>query len=421
MIFEPYDDERAVMRRIHRHAGTSDYAIIRVTQTMVDKNNIDANGLFRLFLEDAGVVDYNALPPGGANKEVTEAVFIQADREDPFELRMYTVAGSGGRSDRRFSIETFAQKVREHRIEVDDLLYFCTRNRPDGTHQICMIDVTHNIPNDISLQHCFGRDATQQALDELREQLRSVVQGGPYANVKGVGNISPKDAGDTFESLMGIKTNNDPGADYHGLIEFKTKLAKTLDTLFTLRPRFDGTPIADYEPNDRSRVSAFARKYGYESEKHPGQQSLYITIASEQAPRNGQGFYLQVDYDLRRVNLMHHEPAGDIVTAYWNFVELRQELENKHPATLWVTAEVVQSGTTSRVALFRYTQAGFSQTPQFTTFLTLIEQGIISYDWRGYTSPTGSYVGKNHGNAWRIDRRYKDELFDRMEILDLGL
>ena len=53
-----------------------------------------------------------------------------------------------------------------------------------------------------------------------------------------------------------------------------------MDTRFTLRPEFEGTPIASYETEDEKRVSAFARYYGYNSDKHPGCRSLYITVGT---------------------------------------------------------------------------------------------------------------------------------------------
>ena len=45
------------------------------------------------------------------------------------------------------------------------------------------------------------------------------------------------------------------------------------------------------------------------------------------------------------------------------------------------------------------------------TFLSLIKSGIITYDWRGYTSKTGKYSGKNHGNGkcYRGDDEHKGE------------
>ena len=53
------------------------------------------------------------------------------------------------------------------------------------------------------------------------------------------------------------------------------------------------------------------------------------------------------------------------------------------------------------------------------TFLSLIKSGIITYDWRGYTSKTGKYSGKNHGNAWRIKPNEKAELFGEIEKVEL--
>ena len=84
----------------------------------------------------------------------------------------------------------------------------------------------------------------------------------------------------------------------------------------------------------------------------------------------------------------------------------------KHPSTLWVKAE---RRVVNNIVQFRYTEIEFSRAPRFTTFLSLIKAGKITYDWRGYTSKTGRYTGKNHGNAWRIKPNAKVELFGDIE------
>ena len=130
--------------------------------------------------------------------------------------------------------------------------------------------------------------------------------------------------------LLGIKTNNRNDADYEGVIEVKSKGgSRTLDTLFTLRPHFEGTAIAEYEKNDRQRVSAFARLYGYDSDKHPGYSSLYITIGSSDAPQNNQGFFLDVDEENSRVNLKKIDATTNRseTTAFWLFDELKEQLD----------------------------------------------------------------------------------------------
>ena len=64
---------------------------------------------------------------------------------------------------------------------------------------------------------------------------------------------------------------------------------------------------------------------------------------------------------------------------------------------------------------FKYKEIEFSRAPQFTTFLSLIKAGKVTYDWRGYTSKSGKYTGKNHGNAWRIKPNSKTDLFGEIE------
>lgn len=51
--------------------------------------------------------------------------------------------------------------------------------------------------------------------------------------------------------------------------------------------------VNKYELVDRNRVSAYARYYGYYSDKHPNAKSIYKTIGSKDNPQNNQGFYLQ--------------------------------------------------------------------------------------------------------------------------------
>ena len=60
MIFTPYSDETNVINMIRKYRN-EDYALIRMTYTMIDKNNLDANGILRDLLFDNGLVDYEQL------------------------------------------------------------------------------------------------------------------------------------------------------------------------------------------------------------------------------------------------------------------------------------------------------------------------------------------------------------------------
>ena len=414
MIFTPYNDESQVINRVHKF-NPEEYALIRITPTMIEKNNTDANGIFRDILYSGKLVDYDKLLPGGGNGTSIMATFIQQDKCTEVKLKFYLVSNSRG--DRRFSIETLKRKKQEREINVGDLLYFSVIKEQENNSRIIMINLTHNIPDEKMLEMVLGTDKVAEALSELMPKIKEIVKKGFHDNSKGEGTYSPKDAGDTLEYLLGIQTNNRAEADYKG-IEIKSKVSRTLDTLFTLRPRFEGTSIEKYEPVDRNRVSAYARYYGYFSDKHPDAKSLYITIGSKENPQNNQGFYLEVKEENKLVELWGKNPDTnkDEVTAYWTFDELREELYKKHPATLWVKAE---SRTVGNMVQFKYTEMELSRTPQFMTFLALIKSGGITYDWRGYTSLSGKYSGKNHGNAWRIKPQYKSQLFGEIEVLDI--
>ena len=416
MIFTPYSDETQAINMIRKFRN-EDYALIRMTFTMIDKNNLDANGVFRGLLEKNGLVDYEMLEFGG-NKGISyNALFIQEGKTENIKLKFYRVANKRG--DRRFSIETIKRRMQNKEINVGDLLYISIFNDDNGTPQIFIVNLTHNTPAAQEVLNAVGEDSITKMFNEIKPRLREIINSGFYDNYKGVGKIAPKDVGDTLEYLLDIKTNNRTDADYKGLIEIKSKGgSRTLDTLFTLRPCFEGTPVASFEENDRNRVSAFARLYGYDSEKHPGYNSLYITIGSQEAPQNNQGFYLDTDEEGERINLVRIDPNTNkkVITAFWTFADLKEQLYLKHPSTLWVKAE---SRMVSNMGQFKYCEVEFSRAPQFMTFLSLIKAGIITYDWRGYTTKIGRYQGKNHGNAWRIKPSAKVYLFGEIEKVNL--
>lgn len=415
MIFAPYVDESLVINSI-RKVRNDDYVLLRLTPTMIEKNNLDANEFFREMLCNHNIVDYEVLEHGGDKGIEFPSKMILAGKTESVKLKFYRV--NNARGDRRFSIETIKRKSRDGILNDGDLLYISVYTDDNGEAAIFIINLTQNVPSEEEIRAAVGLDPITQKFNEIKPRLKEIIQGEFYDNSKGGGEAVPKDVGDTLESLLKVETNNQPGADLDGLIELKTKSAKTLDTLFTLRPRFEGTPVEVFEPNDRSRVSAFARMYGYDSDKHPGCSSLYITIGSADYPQNGQGFFLEVDEANAKVCLMKRSQDTEKATetAYWLFEDLKKQLQEKHPSTLWFKAE---KRTCGDMVQFKYTDIEFSRTPQFMTFLSLIKAGIVTYDWRGYTSKEGKYTGKNHGNAWRIKPAEKAALFGEMELLEL--
>ncbi|MHC3378020.1 MvaI/BcnI family restriction endonuclease [Ligilactobacillus equi] len=409
MLFIPYDDELRVINRIHKFNQNS-YTIIRLTETMLNKSIIDANVFFQDLLANHHILNYDTLD--NSEKVKLKVKLILDDSEYITTMSCYR---ANKRGDKRFWLYNLGKFMKTSKVNTNDLLYI-TVNTVDKP-EVTIFNLTNSIPSDSIISKLFGQDELTASLNRLLPQIKAIAKQGYHNNSKGPGKSSPKDAGDTLETLLGIEANNRKNADFEGLVELKTKTTRTLDTLFTLRPQFDGTPVSLFEANDRKRVSAFQRMYGYESSKHPGSKSLYITIGSQENPQNNHGFYLEVNDTDRIVELRKRSQSGSILTAYWTFQDLEKELQQKHPATLWVSADKKENG---NMVQFKYTQLELTRSPQFMTFISLIKNGVITYDWRGYTTPSGKYSGKNHGNAWRIKNKFRSQLFGSSEIIDLN-
>ena len=220
MIFTPYSDESNVINMIRRFRN-EDYALIRMTYTMINKNNLDANGILRDLLFNWGLIDYDQLDNGGRNGVSYDALFVQNGKTELIKLKFYRVANNRG--DRRFSIETIKRRMENGEINDGDLLYISVFRQPNGIPLIYLIILTHNIPSKNDLLNAVGVDAITDLFDQIKPRLQEIVHGGFFNNSKGYGPIAPKDVGDTLEALLGINTNNRNDADYNGLIEVKAK------------------------------------------------------------------------------------------------------------------------------------------------------------------------------------------------------
>lgn len=416
MIYKPYQDESKIIDEIHK-VRNSDYALLRITQTMVNKNDTDCNGIFRTMLKKMNVVDFDQLEHGSKNGKKLEALFIQSDKIDYVPMNFYVVTGDRG--DRRMTIGSIGKRASRQEFNVGDLLYFSIFEKENKETQLFLINLTHNSPSYDFICENIGTDATNALFEKIKPLLKQIIEEGKaYPNYKGLGKEAPKDVGETLEALLKVETNNRNDADLEGLIELKGKGSKgTKDTLLTLRPSFEGTYIASVEENDKHRVKVFPLYYGYDSMRHAGCKDLYVTIGSKEAPQNQHGLYLEVDEKNNLIKLMGPSKTSkkEEMIAFWTFDALEKALNEKHPATLWITADKEEI---DNQVWFNYKKIEFTRSPQFTAFVTLVKSGEITYDWRGHTSVSNKYEGINKGNAWRVKPRSRNELFGSSELIE---
>ena len=108
MIFTPYKDELTIINRIQKIRNT-DYVLLRLTSTMIGKNNLDANEYFREMLLNHNIVNYEMLENGGSNGTDFSSILILPNSVQSVKLKFYRV--NNARGDRRFSIETIKRKI----------------------------------------------------------------------------------------------------------------------------------------------------------------------------------------------------------------------------------------------------------------------------------------------------------------------
>ena len=88
MIFTPYADESKVINDVNS-IRNSEYAIIRMTSTMINKNNTDCNGFFRRMLKKIDVVDYDNLKHGKNAGVFKECLFIHGNNITRLKMNFY--------------------------------------------------------------------------------------------------------------------------------------------------------------------------------------------------------------------------------------------------------------------------------------------------------------------------------------------
>lgn len=416
MIYAAYPDEEKRIELI-QSVRNSDYALLRLTPTMMRKNDTDCNGIFRTMLKKMDIVDYDNLKHGSENGRKFDVAYIRAGVVDTIPMNFYIV--NGKRGDRRMTINKIGTRIKNGELNVDDLLYFSTYEDSSGMKQIFLVNLTSNSPSVEELRNVIGVDAINKMFEEIRPLLKKLIQKDEWIpNYKGEGDEAPKDVGETLEHELAVDTNNRDDADIGGLIELKGKGSSgTKDTLLTLRPSFDGTFIERVEEDDSHRVKVFPLYYGYESTRHSGCKDLYVTIGTKEAPQNQHGLYLEVDEQKNIVKLMAPNPKTKKIemAAYWSFDALETALQKKHPSTLWIDADKEIRG---NQLYYNFKKIEFSRSPKFLAFISLIKTGEITYDWRGHTSLENRYSGVNKGNAWRIKPRSKNALFGSIEVVE---
>ena len=199
--------------------------------------------------------------------------------------------------------------------------------------------------------------------------------------------------GNTFEDLLGIEENNFKEPDT-ALFELKVQnnTKNALQTLFNK----EGKWIV--KPKD------FLERYGWEHSNHKGELTCQSTVTVN---KNKRGFYFDTDDEKLYVKVDNN------TICEWDWKQLTKSFINKFPSAIKVYGQekIVDAET-----YFHYNEAYLLKNTSESKFKQLIEDNIISIDFRLYTQYNMGKSYRNRGTSFRINQSKLDKLFIMEEL-----
>ncbi|MBS0461626.1 MAG: hypothetical protein JSS41_04035 [Proteobacteria bacterium] len=218
-----------------------------------------------------------------------------------------------------------------------------------------------------------------------------------FDRIRDLGWVTSMRAGDTgigytFESLVGIRENNDPDADFRG-IEIKCKLKRNVGAsgkinLFQQGPRW----AAPMTARDRLRLIGQRRPdglYACYSQVTTEANNLDLMIDVERAPG---------DLRLRK---------GQVDVGAWTREILAGRLKQKHQRAVFIKADRRAS---ADMVKYRYTDVIYCEQPHIERFIDMVSSRRIAFEFTMAERANGRV--RNHGYPWRLmDESMLEQLF----------
>lgn len=390
MIFLPDDTEEQLIEKIIQFSK-AEFALVRITKTMFVKSIIDANKKIREILKEGNIVDFDIIIKNQKEYKTTTIIAKSIKNARTSFYRPNTKEG-----DPRLWIYGLRKD-----FSVGDLLYISTFK-----NEFVVIRLKENENFDKNLIDFFGIDSEKLLIKELTQKIRIISSKGWIESVS-PNKKWPKDVGATLEAALGIPMNSLKVPDYREKIEIKCKRknAGSNDSLFSKAPNWG-----------ISRIKSSAEMiltYGYLSQVHQGFHDLYVTVSNTP---NSQGLFNHANDNTFLLNQLFKGQGKSIDVCSWTYDELKRTIESKHLRTVWLIAEerIIEGK-----IHFYYNSLVLTEKPIFSQFISLINQGIIKYDWRGKVRPNRTGY-RDHGHGFRINPANRGKLFGKTKEIKIS-
>lgn len=221
---------------------------------------------------------------------------------------------------------------------------------------------------------------------------------GRFDEIRSKGWIDSLRAGDTgigytFETLLGIKENNDKRADFRG-IEIKCKQIKNSGG------KGGKINLFQQAPTWTAKLSALERLHLIGQQDDHGRYSCHSQVTTAE---NNLNLRLNPDATLNQIDLLKREAS----IGHWPFSVLEERLREKHSRAVFVKAKVSNINERQR---FQYEELIYCERPSIQRFNKLVSDRRIVFEF--IMSETAGSKVRNHGYPWRLSGEdYLSQLF----------
>jgi hypothetical protein len=192
--------------------------------------------------------------------------------------------------------------------------------------------------------------------------------------------------GYTFETLLGIKENNDQIADFKG-IEIKCKGVKEGDRAGTGKINlFQAGPTWLSDSTAKERIRILGKS---------GADGRYACHSQVTTTPNNLGLLLHILNVNKKIDLKKHAEA----LGFWSFERLDKRLTEKHSRAAFVKAQTRQTKTKTQ---YSYEEFVYCDRPSIERFVDLVSRKNIVFEF--LMSENENTTIRNHGYPWRLTR-----------------
>ena len=216
--------------------------------------------------------------------------------------------------------------------------------------------------------------------------------------------------GYTFENLIGKQEENFPIPDYNG-IEIKTSRRTSWGKIHL----FHATPDGDY----LFPIKNILEVLGYPDRNYPKYKVFNISLNSKNYAKIGSNKKIKicVNREKNKVYLIAKNKKDEDYKLHvsWSFELLQQRINLKLKYLAIVKAE---SKKIEGIEYFKYDEIKFYKLKSFTTFIDLLEAGIIDISFTIGIYKKGKKFGQTHdrGTIFSINRNHIKLLYDEIVV-----